>query len=420
MIRIFVWFARGTFYVLLIFVFSTLALSTFETQAKVIFQTTGSRIALPMIQRQYVQDISLDVDEIVGSGFVNPLEITHAGDGSNRLFIVEQGGFIYILENGIVGAQPYLDIHNLVTAGGEQGLLGLAFHPDYVSNGYFYVNYTRSGDGATVIARYQVSDGDPDRADPDSAEIILTIPQPDTNHNGGKVAFGLDGYLYIGMGDGGGAGDTYNNAQNPNTLLGSMLRLDVDHGLPYTIPVDNPFVAGGGHPAVWAYGLRNPWRFSFDRLNGDLYIGDVGQGTREEIDYQAAGAPPQQNYGWPCLEGFHTYSTDPPCDDQDLLDTMTAPILDYPRTEGRTVTGGYVYRGTAYPDLFGRYFFADFATGRIWSIYKSSVGNWSAVEPELDTPFMISSFGEDEQGEMYISDYGGGTIRRLRDTNSTP
>jgi glucose/arabinose dehydrogenase len=411
---------RRLVFALLILAITSTALVIIQVQVKVLAQTTDSRIALPLIQREYVVEASLNVDEIVASGFDNPLEITHAGDGSDRLFVVEQGGYIHIIENGSVLSQPFLDIHNLVTAGGEQGLLGLAFHPEYATNGYFFVNYTRSGDGWTVIARYEVSAGNPDRADINSAEIILTIPQPDSNHNGGKVAFGPDGYLYIGMGDGGGAGDTYDNGQNPNTLLGTILRLDIDNGLPYSIPDDNPFVGGGGHPAVWAYGLRNPWRFSFDRLTGDLFTGDVGQGAREEINYQPANATPPLNYGWPCREGFRTYTTDSPCDDQDLLDSLTPPILDYPRTDGRSVTGGFVYRGPTFPDFYGRYFYADFASGRIWSVGMAAGGDWSAPDLELDTPFMISTFGEDEQGELYIADHSGGTIRRMRAVYASP
>ncbi len=418
-IRIFRFILRGLS-VIGVVIFFTQFLMIYHSQAKAIHQTVESRVALPLVQREENQDISISVDHIVASGFENPLEIVHAGDGSNRLFIVEQGGYIQVIKNGSVLTQPFLDIHNLLIAGGEQGLLGLAFHPAYETNGYFYLNYTRSGDGATVIERYEVSGSNPDRANPSSAETILIVPQPNTNHNGGKVAFGPDGYLYAGLGDGGGAGDTYDNGQDPNTLLGTILRLDVDRGLPYTIPSDNPFVGGGGNPAVWSYGLRNPWKFSFDRVNGDILIGDVGQGAHEEIDFQPANAPAPVNYGWPCMEGFQTFSTAAPCNDPDLLASLTDPILDYPRTDGRSVTGGYVYRGTDYPMLYGRYFYADFATGRIWSIFQLPSNNWSPPALELDTSLMISSFGEDEMGELYIADYTNGTIRQIRAVNLIP
>jgi glucose/arabinose dehydrogenase len=352
------------------------------------------------------------VNEIVASGFSQPLQVSHAGDRSERLFVVERQGLIHVIQGGNVLPDPFLDISQLVTtAEGEQGLLGLAFHPQYPSNGYLYVDYTRAGDGATVVARYVVSNTDPNAADPDSGTTILTVAQPQTNHNGGQLTFGPDGYLYVALGDGGGAGDPNENAQDITTLLGSILRLDVDGGMPYGIPADNPFVGITGRDEIWDYGLRNPWRFSFDRLNGDLYIGDVGQGAWEEIDYHGAGTPGGINFGWDCREGAHDYEFTAECSTAVLVD----PIAEYSHAEGRSVTGGFVYRGTAYPDLQGRYFFADFITGKIWSMSKtgSDPDTWSAPTLELDTALRISSLGEDEAGELYVVDFSGGTVRRL-------
>jgi glucose/arabinose dehydrogenase len=358
--------------------------------------------------------VAINVDEIVASGFSQPVQVTPAGDGSGRLFVVEQGGYIRIIQSGGVLDTPFLDISGLVSCCGERGLLGLAFHPDYTSNGYFYIDYTRASDGATVIARYHVS-SDPNLADRNSASILLTIAQPYVNHNGGQVMFGPDGYLYIGMGDGGSGGDPQNNAQNKNTLLGSLLRIDVDSGSPYAIPPDNPYVGVDGADEIWAIGLRNPWRFSFDRANGDLYIGDVGQNAWEEIDYQAANSAGGLNFGWHCLEGTHTYSTQPPCNDAAYLAGMTGPIAEYSHDVGDAVTGGFVYRGSLHPALLGRYFYADFGSGRIWSVIKtgSNPVTWSQPELELNSGLNISSFGEDESGELYVVSYSDGTIRHL-------
>lgn len=363
-------------------------------------------------------DVSITLDEIVASGFSQPVQVTHAGDGSNRLFVVEQPGRIKVIQGGPVLPTSFLDITSLVYYGGERGLLGLAFHPDYVSNGYFYVNYTDlSGD--TVIARYTVS-ADPNQADAGSAFTLMTIDQPYSNHNGGQLLFGPhDGYLYIGMGDGGSGGDPLNSGQDIDTLLGAMLRIDVDAGTPYAVPADNPYVGEPGLDEIWAIGLRNPWRFSFDRDTGDLYIGDVGQNLWEEISYQAWDTPGGVNFGWRCREGTHTYSTSPPCDDPVLLAKLTDPIAEYNHAEGRSVTGGFVYRGALYPNLVGRYFYADYVDGKIWSLYKtgSNPDTWSAPELELDTSFNVSAFGEDEQGEVYVVDRSGGAVRRLADVN---
>ncbi len=365
-------------------------------------------------------DIQISVDEIVAAGFASPVLVTHAGDGSNRLFVVEKAGYIRIIKEGGVLPTPFLNITGIVDSGaGERGLLGLAFDPDYENNGLFYVNYTRTGDGEeqgdTVVARYTVSDADPDVADPDSAAILLVVDQPYANHNGGNLVFGPDGYLYIGLGDGGSAGDPDQHGQDNTTLLGAMLRIGVGQGVSYTIPLDNPYVGAEGADEVLAIGLRNPWRFSFDRETGDLYIADVGQNAWEEVDFLVAGTAGGANLGWPCREGAHTFSDAPPCDDPDWLATLTEPIAEYGHDQGRSVTGGFVYRGSDYPSLAGRYFYADFVEGKIWSIDTTT---WSPPELELDTSLTISSFGEDERGELYVVDYGGGTVRRLTGANN--
>lgn len=355
--------------------------------------------------------IDITVDEIIAAGFSFPVQVTHAGDGSGRLFVVEQTGRIKIIKNGSVLSAPFLDISGLISCCGERGLLGLAFHPDYSANGYFYLNYTRSGDGATVIARYSVSGGNPDVANPASAQTILIISQPYSNHNGGQLFFSpVDGYLYIATGDGGSGGDPQNYAQNTGSLLGKMLRLDVDSAFPYAIPPDNPFV-GPGNPLdeIWALGLRNPWRFSFDRATGDLYIGDVGQNQWEEIDFQANGNG-GLNFGWRCREGAHNFNFSGNCASL----TLTDPIAEYNHTLGNAVTGGFVYRGTLYPALAGHYFYADYGSGRIWSKQITGPGAWAPSEQELDTNFLISAFGEDEAGELYVVEWGSnGKIRRL-------
>jgi glucose/arabinose dehydrogenase len=355
--------------------------------------------------------IAITIEEVVASGFAAPVHVTHAGDGSGRLFVVEQGGRIQVVKAG--STSLFLDIADRVEFFRERGLLSVVFPPNYGAKGYFYVNYSRIEDGATVVARYRVT-GDPDVADSDSEEIVLLIAQPYINHNGGQLAFGPDdGYLYIGMGDGGSSGDPENRAQDPQSLLGKMLRIDVETGNPltYTVPASNPFTQDPGYrDEIWALGLRNPWRFSFDRATRDLYIGDVGQNAWEELDLEAAGSPGGVNYGWRCREGTHTYNTQPPCDDPSFLDTLTDPIIEYGREEGKAVTGGFVYRGSDYPSLVGRYFYADYVAGKIWSLDTEAGG---PPELELDTSLNISSFGEDEEGELYVVDRSGGTIRRL-------
>lgn len=351
--------------------------------------------------------LNLDLD-LIADSLNAPVYVTHAGDGSGKLFVVEQPGTIRIVTNGQAHAAPFLDIRSIVgSRGNEQGLLSVAFHPDFANNSLFFVNYTDLN-GDTVVARYSASD-DPDLADPTSARTILTLDQPAANHNGGLLLFGPDGYLYIGTGDGGRAGDPWGNAQNPQVLLGKMLRLDVDAGEPYAIPPDNPFT---GEPAVrdeiWALGLRNPWRYSFDRATGDLYIADVGQNNWEEIDFQSAKSPGGENYGWNRAEGFHCFAPATNCDQSEL----SPPVVEYGHDTGCSVTGGYVYRGSAFPEMAGVYLYGDFCSGRIWGLYRDGTGEW-ATTVLLDSDLSISSFGEDETGELYLTSLGDGRLYRL-------
>jgi len=354
----------------------------------------------------------------VASGLSLPLYVTSPPGDFERLFIVEQvSAKIKILKNGVVLSTPFLNLDPRVgNGGGEQGLLGMAFHLNYAQNGYFYVNYTNNS-GNTVIARYSVT-SNPDSADYNSEYILLQIAQPYSNHNGGNLQFGPDGYLWIGTGDGGSAYDPGNRAQNGMELLGKMLRLNVNSGSPYGIPPDNPFVSTPGMlPEIWALGLRNPWRYAFDRLTGDLYIADVGQYQWEEIDFQPAGQG-GQNYGWRVWEGNHLtgytgLST--------IVPTVTPPIYEYPHSSGAcSVTGGYVYRGGAIPQLQGTYFFADYCNDQIWSFkyVSGSVTEYQNRTAELAPGSglsigSISSFGEDAAGEMYICDLSGGEVFKI-------
>ena len=351
---------------------------------------------------------ALTLEPIV-SGLAWPVAITNAGDGSGRLFITQQSGQIRIFDGHQLLATPFLDISSLISFGSERGLLSVAFHPSYVTNGHFYVNYTNTA-GNTVIARYTVS-GNPNVADSSSAVILLTITQPFANHNGGQLQFGPDGYLYIGMGDGGDAGDPLNNGQNLGTLVGKILRIDVDGGSPYVIPPDNPFV---GNPSalgeIWAWGLRNPWRFSFDRTTGDLFIADVGQSSWEEVDFQLAGSTGGENYGWRLMEGMHCFNPVTGCNDGSL----TLPIVEYSHAFGCSITGGYRYRGAQLPTLQGVYLYGDFCSGRIWGAHEDGMGGWLTREL-IDTPYSISTFGEDEAGEIYVAHYdaSNGAIYRV-------
>ncbi len=345
--------------------------------------------------------------ELVAGGLARPLGLVAPGDGSGRLFVVLQGGRILVLADGTVLPEPFLDLSDRVSCCGERGLLGLAFHPGFAANGLFFVNYTDTG-GDTVIARFAAS-ADPDRADPTSEFEVLTYAQPFANHNGGQLAFGPDGYLYVGSGDGGGAGDPGDNGQSLDTLLGKLLRIDVD-GSPYAVPPDNPFVGDvDARPEIWAYGLRNPWRFSFDRSTGDLFVGDVGQSSREEIDFQPAASRGGENYGWRRMEGSLCFDPPSNCDDG----TLVVPILEYGHEEGCSVTGGFRYRGRAVPELVGVYLFANFCSGTLWGATEAG-GVWSAAVL-AETGLAVSSFGEDEAGELYLThlDAEDGALYRL-------
>lgn len=345
----------------------------------------------------FAQEVTI---ELYKSGFSDPLNLQHAND--DRLFVVEQGGKIKIIQaDGTVNTTPFLDISGQISSGGERGLLGLAFHPDYINTGYFFVNYTKPN-GDTQVSRFSVDSGDPDIADENSELPIIGFSQPFSNHNGGCLAFGPDGYLYIASGDGGSSGDPGNRAQNINLLLGKLLRIDVDNpsgGNNYGIPADNPFVGNpNAREEIWAYGLRNPWRFSFDFTENNLWIADVGQTSREEINRVIVGEA-GLNYGWRCYEGTQPFNTQN-CPPQSEL---TFPIAEYTHNSGNcSITGGYVYRGSMYPAINNLYFFGDYCSGIIGTVDSSGnlinhgqfSGNWV-------------SFGEDINKELYIVDKGG-------------
>jgi glucose/arabinose dehydrogenase len=344
------------------------------------------------------------------SGFSSPVAIESAGDA--RLFVVQRGGAIRILNaNGTINATNFLTLTSAtISSGGERGLLGLAFHPNYATNGYFYVNYTRTGDGATVIARYSVSSTNPNVADASSALVLLTIAQPFSNHNGGSLVFGPDGFLYIGMGDGGSANDPSNHGQNINSLLGKMLRIDVNSGTLYGIPASNPYAgATAGADEIWAVGMRNPWKFSFDSQTGDLWIADVGQNAIEEIN-KAPSTAAGLNYGWRCYEGNSPFNT-AGCS---IITNYTFPVTDYTHAAsgGCSITGGYVYRGATYPNLQGKYVFSDYCSSKIG--YISNTGG--AITWSNAFTGNISTFGRDQNGELYVAGLSNGVISKIIDT----
>jgi len=367
------------------------------------------------------------------NGLTNPVDISSTGvAGDLRLFVVEQNGRIRVIDpSGTLLPAPFLDIRNRVASGGERGLLGLAFNPNFVSNGYFYVNYTRNGDGATVISRFEAFNPGGNVANGNSELVLLTVSQPYGNHNGGDLEFGLDGYLYIPLGDGGSGGDPQNRAQDFGELLGKILRIDVDasgglspdcggNNANYYIPADNPFVDGPGNDCdeIWSYGLRNPWRFSFDKQTGDMFIGDVGQYQWEEIDFQPVNSTGGENYGWRCYEGTHAYNLSL-CNNNSSYDF---PVFEYPHGNPGfhcSVTGGYIYRGNQFSVMTGHYLLADFCSGTIWSLYPAGNGNWL----ETDHGSLISrptTFGEDVNGELYIASHNEGVIYHIQEINSTP
>jgi glucose/arabinose dehydrogenase len=340
--------------------------------------------------------------ETVAEGFNRPLFVTNAGDGSGALYVLEQGGTIYRLLDG--ERSIFLDLTDTVSEGAagpgysERGLLGLAFHPDYAENGVFFVNYTDRA-GTTNVARYRTVDGE---VDVNNAEVILTQTQPFPNHNGGHMAFGADGYLYISLGDGGAANDPLNTGQDPTDWLGSILRIDVNGETGYAIPEDNPFADGAnGAPEVWSYGLRNVWRFSFDNATGDMFLADVGQNEYEEVNFEPAGEG-GRNYGWNAFEATHVFAGS--------IEGTIMPFAEYDHSQGCSVTGGYIYRGDALPDLQGVYLYGDYCTGLVWAAYRNEAEEWN-TDLFLRTGFQISSFGEDEVGELYIVNYQGALLK---------
>lgn len=345
--------------------------------------------------------------------FTRPVDFQFAPDGSNRIYVVEQQGIIYSFENTSVVKEKikFLDITDRVNdTGNEEGLLGLAFHPDFANNGYFFLDYTAANPRRTVIARYIIDKQNPSQALISSEEIFLEIPQPFSNHNGGQIAFGPDGYLYIAMGDGGSAGDPENHAQNLRTLLGTILRIDVNQpsqNTKYSIPQTNPFVGNnsGYREEIFAYGLRNPWRFSFDPLTKWIWAGDVGQNKYEEIDIIISGG----NYGWNFREGFHPYLSGSVPDSVQFID----PIYEYDHSVGQSITGGFVYRGSQFPELIGKYIYADYVQGQIWALQylgEKRVQNQLVLDSHLN----ISSFGIDQQGELYLCSFDGYIYKFMR------
>ncbi len=347
------------------------------------------------------------------NGFDRPCDISHCGD--DRLFVVEQRGYIWILDkNGNKFISPFLNIDPIVGfTGNERGLLGLAFHPDYPQTPYFYVNYTNNS-GNTRVSRFSVSATNPNQADPNSEVNLFEVSQPYSNHNGGCLKFGPDGYLYIGLGDGGSANDPQANGQKRTTFLGKLLRIDVDNGTPYGIPPSNPFINDANTlDEIWAIGMRNPWRFSFDRLTNDLWIGDVGQDSWEEIDFQPAGSPGGQNYGWRCYEGNHSFNTGG-CPN---MSEITFPVAEYANSGalGCSVTGGFVYRGFYYPQLYGQYLYTDYCTGKLWSLSPDGAGGWTNVQIADFINNQLASFGENKNGELFALGNSNGIVYRVVD-----
>src|SRR6267378_1071984 len=342
----------------------------------------------------------------VASGFSSPLDIQQAGDGSGRLFVVEQGGKIKIIQNGSVVGTPYLDVSSLIAAGGEEGLLGLAFHPNYSTNGCFYVNYTTTrlnGTLQTAISEFRAATPNANTVNTTSEHILFTVNQPEANHNGGGLAFGKDGFLYIALGDGGGGGDvhgTIGNGQDLTTRLGKMLRISVTCNGTFTVPSDNPFVTNTtAAKEIWLYGLRNPFRFSVDQATGNLWIGDVGQSSFEEVD-RVTPAQGGSNMGWRCKEGTHNFNFSANCQGLTFLD----PIYDYDRSQGdATVIGGYVYHGTNIAALSGTYVFGDFISGRIWSLTQNSQGKWVATLLANSGANNLAGLGQDANGGLYVT-----------------
>jgi glucose/arabinose dehydrogenase len=359
--------------------------------------------------------VAVVFDTVVG-GLKAPLAVVNAGDASGRIFVAEQGGRIRIVRAGALVDGAFLDIADRITSGGERGLLGVAFHPAFPQDPRVFVDYTDTN-GDTRVSAFRLDPANPDRIDPATEERLLFVKQPFANHNGGALVFGPDGYLYVSLGDGGSGGDPQGNGQSLGTLLGKILRIDIDttgNGRAYGIPADNPYAdgAGGRQPEIWLSGLRNPWRMSFDRLTHDLWIGDVGQSAWEEIDVQRADAPGGTNFGWNRLEGAHCFHPVQGCQAPGL----TQPQAEYGHDQGCTVIGGNVARGTAQPTLVGGYFFADYCSGRVWAI-NPAVDGLRTPTVVADTKHNFSAFGEDEAGELYATDLSGGTLLRVTGTS---
>src|SRR6267378_2566978 len=352
----------------------------------------------------------------VASGFSSPLDIQQAGDASGRLFVVEQAGKIKIIQNGGVLGTPYLDVSSLIVSGGEEGLLGLAFHPSYSTNGCFYVNYTNTrlnGTLQTAISEFRAAPVGANTVNTATEQRLIIVDQPEANHNGGGLAFGKDGFLYIALGDGGGGGDvhgTIGNGQDLTTRLGKMLRISVTCNGTFTVPSDNPFVTNTtAAKEIWLYGLRNPFRFSVDQATGNLWIGDVGQSSFEEVD-RVTPAQGGSNVGWRCKEGTHNFNFSANCQGLTFLD----PILDYDRLQGdATVIGGYVYHGTNIAALAGNYVFGDFISGRIWSLAQNGQGQWVPTLLANAGGGDLAGFGQDANGELYVAKYSSGAVARL-------
>jgi len=374
---------------------------------KFICNMMGLMLLLALFNKTIAQPSDENKMVPFATGINNIVGITHAGD--SRLFVTDQSGIIRIVNaDGSLQEMPFLDISDKVTFGGERGLLGLAFHPSYATNGYFYVNYVGKAN-RTIIARYKVMADNPQLADPSSEVILMTILQPFMNHNGGHISFGPDSMLYIGLGDGGSAGDPQNNANDPLELLGKMLRIDVNHGDPYAIPASNPFFnTDNARGEIWALGLRNPWRFSFDRFTGDLWIADVGQDKYEEINFQPASSKGGENYGWRCYEGNEAFNR-AGCESNAKY---TFPIYTYNHDEGCSITGGYVYRANPSSPYYGQYFFTDYCTSIIWTLHKAG-DSWVRADFGSYPGSNFTTFGEDVNGELYLASAKTGTIFKV-------
>ncbi len=413
--------------IVLTVILAGVVLLSMGTLARVLAQTNS--LFLPLLSGGAGQaaPVSLALETVVATGGLErPVDVANAGD--DRLFVVERAGTISIVEaDGSVRDEPFLDIRDQVEwqSHGERGLLGLVFHPDYASNGTFYVNYTAKPNGTSRISRFEVT-ADPDIADEDSEVVILAVPQPAGNHNAGDLAFGSDGYLYVPLGDGG-SGNAH-RAQDTGDLLGKMLRLDVDDqpgNLPpdcdgdgeYRVPADNPLVGEtGACDEIWAVGLRNPWRFSFDYETGEIYIADVGQGTWEEVNVRPA-ASAGENYGWNCYEGTHLYTNTPSCQP---ASPFTIPVYEYHHDDGCSITGGFVYRGQRYPALVGHYLFTDYCSGYFWDMTGDGAGGWSVEIHKNLVGVGYSTFGEGADGELYVANHASGALYHVVETGTGP